>query len=112
MARRIKSTEEAAGAPASEAIPTGGVCFANNNPNRILRTGKGTAFKFSGTRQYFTDPDEIAVLKELAKDPFSRIFVIDEEVAEVEPEPASFIEPEAPVEIPAESPAAENTTDK
>ena len=111
MARRIKSTEEAAGVPAQDAPPIGGICFANNNPNQILRTGKGVPFKFQGTRQYFTDPDEIAVLKVLAKDPYSRIFLIDEEVAD-EPTAVQIIEPESlpAVEAPAESPVV-NTTE-
>ena len=109
MARKIKSTEEAAGAPTVE-VPVGGVCFANNHPNRILLTGKGVPFKFSGTRQYFTNPDEIAVLKEMAKDPFSRIFQLDEEVIEEAPAVAEPVVAEEPVSEP-ESTAVENTNE-
>lgn len=65
--RKIRTTEEAAGAPPQEDIPEGGIVFGNNQPNREFHYGAGKKYKFSGTRNIITDPELIAVLDKQSK---------------------------------------------
>lgn len=107
MARRIRTTEEAAGEPVVEQVPVDGVCFINNYPNREFVTGGGVKFKFQGTRQIITDPDLIRFFTELAEQGNQRIFILATEptaeaVADPIPEPEQIIEPTEPAVTPTE----------
>jgi hypothetical protein len=72
---------------AEEKAQPDGVIFINNHINRFFQTGTGRQFKFTNTRQIFTDKDEIKALREIAKDPNSAIFLFADE----EPEPAPIL---------------------
>lgn len=91
MARTIRSTQEAAGAPA-EVIPPGGIAFANNLPNRVFALPSGKSFSFGKqTRLFITDPEQIDFLDKLATHD-GTIFRIDPPVTAPE-QPAPIVTP-------------------
>lgn len=114
MARKIRTLEEiASDAPVTSdpAATQQGVVFINNYLNREFQLPDQSKFKFTHSRQTFTDPKQIAHLRKLIEENVNvRIFEEQppEEVlptAANEPDPLTpapaIIEPVLPVDPPA-----------